>query len=353
MVGGQITLFLSQLPTVGPGKLTARDDPTTYNTDKEKALFATADPFWRTTAEELAECGVGANVFLFPEQYTDVASVGTISVVTGGETFFHPKFQPVRDRDTLHDEIKRTITRETVYNATVRIRCSNGLRAAEHVGGFYQRSLTDLEFGTIDDAKAFGAVLRHEGQRLDDRQPAYVQVAVLYTSSDGHRRVRCLNLSFGTTSLIGNVFRFADLDAAATLLVKEAVTQMPSKPLREIRRSLQDKTNRMLLMYRKHCAPAVQQGQVGGRFDAADASSFSRKDSSCSRCTPCACSSRSRSKVSAGLGRADPRRQRHVRRPGPLHARVPLRRSDSDHEPALPPVTRHTRPRRGRRVPRG
>jgi protein transport protein SEC24 len=268
MTGGQITLFLSQLPTVGPGKLTARDDPTTYNTDKERALFSTSDPFWRTTAEELAECGIGANLFLFPEQYTDVASVGTISAVTGGETFFHPKFQPVRDRDTLHDEIKRTITRETVYNATVRIRCSNGLRAAEHVGGFYQRSLTDLEFGTIDDAKAFAAVLKHEGQRLDDRLPAYVQVAVLYTSSDGHRRVRCLNLSFGTTSLIGNVFRFADLDAAATLLIKEAVSQMPSKSLRDIRQNLQDKTNRMLLMYRKHCAPAVQQGQVGYSDDA-------------------------------------------------------------------------------------
>jgi len=220
MMGGQITLFLSGLPTIGPGKLTTRDDPTAYNTDKEKALFMSANPFWRTTSEELCECGIGANVFFFPDQYTDVASIGTLASLTGGELFFHPKFNPVRDRDNLHDEIKRTLTRETAYNATIRIRCSNGLRISDHIGNFYQRSLTDLEFGTIDDAKAFAAVLKHDG-RLDDRQPAYVQVAVLYTSSNGERRVRCLNMSFTVTSLIGNVFRFADLDAAVTIFLKE------------------------------------------------------------------------------------------------------------------------------------
>ncbi len=221
MLGGQITLFLSALPTLGPGKLTPRDDPTTYNTDKERSLFSTADPFWRLTAEEAAECGVGINVFLFPEQYTDVASVGILSSITSGEVFFHPKFQPVRDRDSLYDEIKRVVTKETVYNATIRIRCSNGLRVSDHIGNYYQRSLTDLEFGTLDDGKAFAAVLRHEGQRLDDRQPAYVQVAALYTSSSGERRVRCLNMSFSTTSLIGNVFRFADLDTSVTVFIKD------------------------------------------------------------------------------------------------------------------------------------
>ncbi len=220
MLGGQISVFLSALPTLGPGKLTPRDDPTSYNTDKERTLFAPADPFWRVTAEEAVEWGVGVNVFLFPEQYTDVASVGMLSAITSGVVFFHPKFQPVRDRDTLYDEIKRIVTRQTVYNATIRIRCSNGLRVSDHIGNYYQRSMTDLEFGTIDDSKTFAAVLKHEGQRLDDRQPAFVQIAALYTSSSGERRVRCLNMSFTTTSLIGNVFRFADLDSSVTVLIK-------------------------------------------------------------------------------------------------------------------------------------
>jgi protein transport protein SEC24 len=222
MLGGQINLFISSLPILGPGKLTARDDPTTYNTDKEKALFIPADPFWRVTAEQLAESGVGVNTFFFPDSYIDVASIGTLSSTTGGEVFFHPKFNPVRDRDLLHSELLRVMTRETAYNATVRVRCSDGLRAVDHIGNFYQRSLTDLEFGTLDDSKSFAAVLKHEsGQRLNDQKPSFVQVAVLHTSENGERRVRCLNMSFTTTSLIGNVFRFADLDASVTLFLKD------------------------------------------------------------------------------------------------------------------------------------
>ena len=223
MFGGQVSLFLSGLPTLGPGKLNARDDPTIQNTDKERSLFTPADPFWRQAAEDLAEAGVGVNTFFFPETYTDVASVSILSGTTGGESFFHPKFQPVRDRSILHDEIRRALTRETAYNATIRVRCSNGLRVAEHIGNFYQRSLTDLEFGTIDESKSFAAALRHEGQRLDERLPVYVQVAVLYTSSSGERRVRCLNLSLAVTSLIGNVFRFADLDAGVTVFIKDGM----------------------------------------------------------------------------------------------------------------------------------
>ncbi|WVF67842.1 hypothetical protein IAT40_002603 [Kwoniella sp. CBS 6097] len=261
LIGGQVNLFLSGLLTHGAGALQPREDPTVYNTDKEKALFSPASSFWREISDELAEAGVGVNIFMFPEVYSDIASVGAMSATTGGEVFFHPKFQPVRDRDTLQNEIKSIITRETAYNAMSRTRCSVGLRVSDHLGNFYQRAATDLEFGALDSQKSFVAVLKHEG-RLDDRQPAYVQVATLYTSSSGERRVRCLNMSFVVTSMIGNVFKFADQEAGIAVLLKGAISQMPTRPLREIKKALSDRCNRVLLMYRRHCAPAVQQGQL-------------------------------------------------------------------------------------------
>lgn len=74
--GGQICVFLSSLPNWGPGALKSREDPLLYGTDKEKSLYSPSIPFWRNTAEELAEAGVGVNTFLFPERYIDAASVG-------------------------------------------------------------------------------------------------------------------------------------------------------------------------------------------------------------------------------------------------------------------------------------
>ncbi|KAL7423034.1 COPII coat Sec23p-Sfb3p heterodimer component [Cryptotrichosporon argae] len=261
-VGGQINFFLSGLPSHGPGKLAPRDDPQTYGSDKERALFAPADAFWRQLADEAAECGVGVNAWTFPDAYTDLAAVTAPCGASGGDAFFHPRFEPARDRDVLRAELERVVARETAYNATARVRCSAGLRVVDHLGAFYQRGLTDVEFGTLDDAKAFAAVLRHDGARLDDRAQAYTQVAVLYTTGTGERRVRCMNNAYAVSSLIGNIFRFADLDASLGVFFKDAVTQMPGKNLRDIRKALNERATRILVAYRRHCAPAVKMGQL-------------------------------------------------------------------------------------------
>ena len=51
---------------------------------------------------------------------------GVLPGITGGELFFHPRFEPVRDGGKLRAEIKRVAQRETGYSVTMRIRCSNG-----------------------------------------------------------------------------------------------------------------------------------------------------------------------------------------------------------------------------------
>jgi protein transport protein SEC24 len=74
--GGQVNIFQTTLPTAGPGTLKHREDTKLYGTDKEKTLFASADPTYRVIAEECVESGIGINLFLFPTQYIDVATLG-------------------------------------------------------------------------------------------------------------------------------------------------------------------------------------------------------------------------------------------------------------------------------------
>lgn len=78
----------------------------------------------------------------------------------------------------------------------------------------------DLVFGAIDADKAFSVSVGHE-KSLDTRKDVYVQCAILHTSATGQRRVRILNLAVGTASLAHNVFRFADIDATISSLVRE------------------------------------------------------------------------------------------------------------------------------------
>jgi protein transport protein SEC24 len=53
---------------------------------------------------------------------------------------------------------------------------------------------------------------------------------VLYTARNGERRVRVLNLQVPVTTLVGNVFRYGDLDAVTTLLFKEGELLAPDGP---------------------------------------------------------------------------------------------------------------------------
>ena len=95
-----------------------------------------------------------------------------------------------------------------------------GLRVVKHYGNFYQRSTTDLEFGTLDADKAI-AVSFELTSSLDERQYAFIQSALLYTGADGQRRVRTCNLAIQVAGLAGNVFRFADMDTVVCHMVRE------------------------------------------------------------------------------------------------------------------------------------
>lgn len=95
-----------------------------------------------------------------------------------------------------------------------------GLRIADHFGNFFQRNVTDLEFGSIDSDKAIAARIKHEG-KLDEKMDAHFQCAILYTSAEGYRRVRVHNLSVPVSSLLVDVFRLADLDTAIAYTAKE------------------------------------------------------------------------------------------------------------------------------------
>lgn len=260
-IGGQLNIFLSTIPTVGPGKLTHREDTKLYGTDHEKNLFAPQDPFYLKMGEEFALAGVGVNVFFFPSQYIDVASIGFMAAQSGGQIFFHPRFDPVRDGSRVIAEVQRIVLRETAYNVTLRIRCSPGLRVVKQFGGFHLHGVTDIETGTWDADKTFTALIRHDG-RLEESREAYFQCAILYTTATGERRVRCHTLAVPVTSVLGNVFRYADMDSAVAYYAKEAVTLAHDKPLKDVRSYLTAKCVAILLAYRRNCASSTSPGQL-------------------------------------------------------------------------------------------
>lgn len=147
----------------------------------------------------------------------------------------------------------------------------------------HERSPTDIEVGVWDADKAFSACIEHT-RSLDERQHAYLQCAVLYTTRHGQRRVRTCNLALQITSLAGNVYRFADMDAVVCHLAREcecflsygiinliklhgmaivsAMMSLSSRRMSQIREELTDQCSSILLGYRRNCAAATTPTQV-------------------------------------------------------------------------------------------
>ncbi|KAF9185975.1 COPII coat Sec23p-Sfb3p heterodimer component [Haplosporangium sp. Z 767] len=259
--GGKLIMFQTSLPTFGPGPLKHREDTKLYGTDKERTLFAPLDDFYKKLAESCVDAGLSIDLFLFPNAYIDVASLGCLSSITGGETLLFPNFNAARDGAKLVGNIAKIVTRPFGYNALMRVRCSTGLRITEHFGNFHMKNSTDLELAGIDSEKAFGVLVKHDG-KLDEKTEASFQVALLYTTADGLRRVRVHNFSTPVTTLLGNVFRWADMDTTINFLSKGAIAQGLNKPLNEVRDALTDRCVKILSSYRKNCASSTAPGQL-------------------------------------------------------------------------------------------
>ncbi|KAF8636921.1 hypothetical protein AX17_003172 [Amanita inopinata Kibby_2008] len=260
--GGQVVLFQSVMPSMGPGALHGQPpESDLFNTDKEKKLFGPRDLIWNTIGEECVDEGVGVHMFLAPSKFIDVGSIGAVPAITGGDLYFHPRFEFSRDSPIIHSQMQRMLRRTQGYNCTVRVRCSTGLRVSAYLGNFLQRSPTDIELGVLDADKAISVSLEHTGT-LDPRDYAHIQSAILYTSVSGQRRVRVCNLAMHVAELPGNVFQYADMDATIGHIVRQAISSMAHMRMQTIREELTEKCSSILLGYRVQCASATRISQL-------------------------------------------------------------------------------------------
>ncbi|KAK4100355.1 beta-sandwich domain of Sec23/24 [Parathielavia hyrcaniae] len=254
--GGKIFCSLSALPTWGPGRLFMRDDGKHPGGEPDKKLFSTEHPAWRKVAEKMVSVGVGADFFMAAPSggYLDIATVGYVATTTGGESFYYPNFIAPRDNTRLSLEIKHAVTRETGYQALMKVRCSNGLQVSGYHGNFVQHTFgADLEIGVIDADKAIGVTFGYDG-KLDSKLDVHFQAALLYTSASGQRRVRCINVIAGVSENPRESIKFIDQDAVYATLAKEASTRLAttSATLKDVRLGLTEKTIDVLANYRKH-----------------------------------------------------------------------------------------------------
>lgn len=249
-LGGKLLIFQSTLPSLGVGRLKLRaDDPRIYGTDKEHTIRVAEDPFYKQMAADLTKYQIGVNLYAFSDKYTDIASLGTLSKYTGGQVYYYPSFQASLYKEKFSHELARDLTRETAWEAVMRIRCGKGVRFTTYHGHFMLRSSDLLALPAVDCDKAFAMQLTLEDTLLTT-QTVYFQVALLYTSSSGERRIRVHTIAVPVVSDLGEMYRNADTGAIISLMSRLAIEKTLSHKLEEARHVTQLRIVRSLQEYR-------------------------------------------------------------------------------------------------------
>ncbi|XP_035185694.1 protein transport protein Sec24C isoform X4 [Oxyura jamaicensis] len=259
---GKLFIFHTSLPIAeAPGKLKNRDDKKLINTDKEKTLFQPQTSFYNNLAKDCVAQGCCVDLFLFPNQYLDVATLGIVTYQTGGSIYKYAYFQLETDQGRFLNDLRRDVQKEVGFDAVMRVRTSTGIRATDFFGAFYMSNTTDVEMAGLDCDKTITVEFKHD-DKLSEDSGALLQCALLYTSCAGQRRLRIHNLSLNCCTQLADLYRNCETDTLINYLAKYAYRGVLNSPVKTVRDALINQCAQILACYRKNCASPSSAGQL-------------------------------------------------------------------------------------------
>lgn len=257
-VGGKVSVMLGSLPTWGPGSLHFRDTATTIISggDVDKDLLKSTNPYYVKMGEKYAMSGIGLDLYAFASLYMDITNIGEVSRASGGQEFFYGKFVPQRDGKRFIADFCKAVCSETGKQGQLKVRCSNGLQVEGYYGNLYQEKdmpkYSDAILGTVSPQTSVAVLFNLDG-KLDTKLDAHFQSALLYTSSNGERRVRIHNVMASVTEQYRSVMKFVDADACISLATRNALSKvgLSNVSLKDIREGLDEKIIEIFATYRR------------------------------------------------------------------------------------------------------
>jgi len=221
-IGGKMSVFQSVLPSLGDGALVPRENVSIMGTPDEIKLLRPAMNWYKDTAVEFSRAQISVDMFLFPRAYIDVASLADLPKITAGTLHTYPGFTHETDGPRFESELIRGLTQHTAFEAVMRIRCTRGMRISNFYGNFFVRGTDLLALPNCNSDSVFAFDLVHDEPNVTSSLVT-VQSALLYTSSEGERRIRVVTQAIPVSSLVSDVIGSVDADVVTTLLAKQAL----------------------------------------------------------------------------------------------------------------------------------
>ena len=263
-IGGRLLCFLSSLPSLGVGRLVNRDQSRLLGSDKENTLLMAAPgmEYYKKKAIVFTKHQLCCDVFVFSEAYMDIATLADLSRYSGGQVYYYPGWTATNRQhvDKLHKELSRDLTRTQGWEAVIRIRATKGVQVTDFHGNFYLRGSDLLALPGVDSDKAFTFELKNEEAALNGGAIC-VQSALLYTTSEGERRIRVQSVCLPLSANLLELYERVNCIACINVMVKHAIRLVYAENLDKAREAIRNRTVVLLRNYRGMLAKQQPQSQ--------------------------------------------------------------------------------------------
>jgi protein transport protein SEC24 len=253
-LGGKMLVFLSGLPSLGEGRLANRDNPRLFGSAKENTLQQPASDVYKKKAIKFTRFQITVDLFLFGDVFMDVATLAALPQTTGGQLNYYPSFHHASDGERFQRDLSRNLLRTTAWEAVMRVRVSAGFQVSAFYGNMFLRSPDLMSLPVTDSDKAYVVELRSPANK-DVAQPfVTIQAALLYTSSEGERRIRVHTTVVPVVSSLLDLYKASQSSAIINLVAKQAVEQVAPEGFHRARELIRSTTMGIVRSWR-----AVQQ----------------------------------------------------------------------------------------------
>lgn len=238
-IGGKMMVFGSCIPSVGDLSLkSTRDNPRLLGTDREVELLRPVNDGYKNLGAELTRAQISVEMFLAPQQYIDLASISPLAKYTGGDVRYYPNFHIQHSGLKLKHELQHVLTRYMGWEAVMRVRVSRGWKITKFYGHLFIRGHDLLVIPNCHADQTFAISFDMEENVTPD-PVIYVQSALLYTNSEGERRIRVNTWAGVTSQNFNDIVNSVDVQATTAMLSQIALDHSLQTNLADGRNRLQ------------------------------------------------------------------------------------------------------------------
>jgi hypothetical protein len=207
-----------------PGDLPARAG----NADEIVRIKLPADgsgKFYREIGFRLNRNAISCHMFMActQGQFIDVPILAVPAGLTGGRSYYYGVYTPAEARQ-LYLDLFSSLTDSYLWNCSLRLRCSKGLKACRTFGNFVSSTDDLIQFPVLSRDQAL--TFEFNVTEAITSPFVFMQVGMLYTSDNRQRHLRVFTFQFRVSSDPMSIVASVDEPAMAVFLTKRATAHV-------------------------------------------------------------------------------------------------------------------------------